>query len=101
MNIEDIKKKIKDITPLLENKYGVSSIGVFGSYVKGEENKESDLDILVDFKESNNLSLLDFINMENYLSNLLKIKVDLVEKSSLKPRIGKYILKEVVNIAKV
>ncbi len=97
-NIEEIKEKLKKITPLLKKKYGVSKIGIFGSYLRGEESEKSDLDILVEFEESADLSLLDFIKLENYLSELLKIKVDLVEKSSLKPRIGKYILEEVVTI---
>lgn len=95
-NIEEIKQKLKELTPYLKEQYGVLTIGIFGSYIRGEENKESDLDILVEFKESKDLSLLDFINMENYLSDTLGIKVDLVTKDSLKPRIGKYILSEVI-----
>ncbi|RLI42422.1 hypothetical protein DRO59_04235 [Candidatus Bathyarchaeota archaeon] len=54
--------------------------------------------MLVEFDESAELSLLDFIRLENYLSEELGIKVDLVEKSTLKPRIGKHIMEEVVNI---
>jgi len=95
-NIEEIKQKIKELTPYLKEKYGVSNIGIFGSYLRGEENKESDLDVLVKFEESAALTLLEFIEMENYLSDILGIKVDLVEKSSLKPRIGKYILEQVI-----
>lgn len=97
-NIEEIKEKLKGITPLLKKQYGVSKIGIFGSYLRGEENEGSDLDILVEFEESADLGLLDFIKLENYLGELLKVKVDLVEKSSLKPRIGKHILEEVVAI---
>jgi len=81
---------------MLKEKFKVKSIGVFGSYIRGEEKKGSDLDILVEFEESARLSLLDFIGLENYLSEELGVKVDLVEKSSLKPRIGKHILEEVV-----
>jgi predicted nucleotidyltransferase len=76
----------------------VKSIGIFGSYVRGEEKRRSDLDILVEFEESAELSLSDFIKLENYLSEELGVKVDLVEKSILKPRIGKHILGEVVNL---
>ena len=96
--IKEIKNKIEELKPILKEKFEVKNIGIFGSYIKEEEKKESDLDILVEFKKSANLSLLDFIKFENYLSEILRIKVDLVEKSVLKPRIGRHILEEVVNI---
>ena len=97
-NIDEIKKKLEELKPLLKEKFRVKSIGIFGSYVKGEERKGSDLDILVEFEETAVLSLLDFIGLENYLSEVLRVKVDLVEKTTLKPRIGKHILEEVVNL---
>jgi uncharacterized protein len=94
-------KKIEEIKSILENckqeiteKYKVSEIGIFGSYIKGEQKETSDIDILVEFDVS--IGLIKFIEMENYLSDLLGVKVDLVMKSSLKPRIGKHILEEVV-----
>lgn len=96
--IEEIKKKLAELKPSLKEEFKVQSIGVFGSYLRGEEKKGSDLDVLVEFEESAGLSLLDFIGLENYLSDALGVKVDLVEKSALKPRIGKHILEEVVNI---
>jgi predicted nucleotidyltransferase len=96
--IEEIKKKLVELKPSLKEEFKVQSIGVFGSYLRGEEKKGSDLDVLVEFKESAVLSLLDFIGLENYLSEALGVKVDLIEKSALKPRIGKHILEEVVNI---
>lgn len=95
-NVEEIKKKLEELKPFLEEKFKVKFIGIFGSYVRGEEKKGSDLDILVEFEDSANLSLLDFIRLENYLSEELGVKVDLVEKTTLKPRIGKRILEEVV-----
>jgi len=97
-NVEEIKKKLEKLKPSLKEKFQIKSIGIFGSYIKSEEKKRSDLDILVEFEESASLSLLDFIGLENYLSDELGVKVDLVEKSTLKPRIGKHILEEVVNI---
>ncbi len=94
--LEEIKKKIKKLEPLLKEKFAVKRIGIFGSYLKGEEKRESDLDILVEFEETATLSLLDFIHLENHLSDILGVKVDLVEKPALKPTIGKHILNEVV-----
>ncbi|MEM1672250.1 MAG: nucleotidyltransferase family protein [Archaeoglobaceae archaeon] len=97
-NVEEIKKRLEELKPFLKEKFKVKFIGIFGSYVRGEEKKGSDLDILVEFEDSADLSLLDFIRLENYLSEELGIKVDLVEKNTLKPRIGKRILEEVVSL---
>lgn len=95
-NLEEIKKKIEELKPLIKERFKVKSIGIFGSYIRGEEKEKSDLDILIEFEEP--ISLLKFIELENYLSDSIGVKVDLVEKSTLKPRIGKHILEEVVNI---
>jgi predicted nucleotidyltransferase len=96
--IEEIKKELEELKPILREKYKVKSMGIFGSYLRSEERKDSDLDILVEFEEDAPLSLLDFIRLENYLAEILGIRVDLVEKNTLKPRIGANILREVVNI---
>ncbi len=96
--LDEIKHILSSHKQELSKKYSIKSIGVFGSYVRGAQKKQSDVDLLVEFEESSNLSLLDFVRLENYLSDLLGVKVDLVEKSALKPRIGKHVLQEVVNI---
>jgi predicted nucleotidyltransferase len=97
-DINDVKRKLESLKPDLTENFKVKSVGVFGSYVRGEEKKGSDLDVLVEFEDSAKLSLLDFVRLENFLSEKLGVKVDLVEKNTLKPRIGKHILEEVVNI---
>jgi hypothetical protein len=94
--LDRIKRIIKIHTPELEKKFKVKEIGIFGSYIKGEERKRSDIDILVEFKSS--IGLFEFIKLENYLRELTGIKVDLVSKKALKPHIGEQILKEVVYI---
>jgi uncharacterized protein len=96
--LEDIKATLAEHKNELKREYGVKNIGVFGSYVRGEQKKKSDLDVLVEFEDTADLSLLDFIGLENYLGSLLGVKVDLVEKQALKPRIGRHVLEEVVNI---
>lgn len=92
-NINQIKKKIKNCEAILKKKYGVKKIGVFGSYIKNQANKKSDVDILVEFDKP--IGLFKFIELENFLKEKVGIKVDLVTKDSLKPTIGKRILKEV------
>ena len=95
--LEEIKKMLKEHEKILKKKYKTRQIGIFGSYVREEEKeRKNDLDILVDFDDG--ITLLKFIEMENYLSDLLGIKVDLVMRKALKPRIGKNILKEVMYI---
>jgi len=74
----------------------VKSLGVFGSYVRQEQSTGSDLDLLVTFYEPP--GLLKFIELENYLTDLSGIKVDLVMQDALKPRIGERILSEVVPV---
>jgi predicted nucleotidyltransferase len=74
----------------------VKDIGVFGSYVRGEEKKRSDVDILVEFGELPDIFQL--IDLEDYLKKLLKKKVDLVRKGAIRPELKEFILKEVVYI---
>ena len=95
-SIDRIKSMLKEDYPHLSKKYQIESIGVFGSYVRSEQKQSSDLDVLVTFKETP--GLLKFIELENYLSDLLAVKVDLVMKDVLKPQIGKNILNEVVYV---
>lgn len=91
--IKSILEKHKDE---LKEKYGVKEIGVFGSYIRGEQERRSDVDILVEFDEPPNM--FEFIDLKEYLAHNLGTEVDLVMKSALKPTIGKYILEEVVMI---
>lgn len=95
-NLERIEIILKEQKEILKQKYGIKELGIFGSYVRGQTDKTSDLDILVEF--TRRLGLLKFIEIENYLSNILGVNVDLVMKGALKPRIGRHILKEVVYI---
>lgn len=95
-DIMQLIKKLHQQLPLLAERYRVESLGVFGSYVRHEQLPDSDLDILVTFYETP--GLLKFIEIENYLTSTLGVKVDLVMKDALKPRIGKRILNEVVPV---
>jgi predicted nucleotidyltransferase len=94
--LDKTMEKLRLSLPELEKRYAVKTLGVFGSYVRGEQGSESDLDLLVEF--SSLPGLLKFIELEYYLSDLLGIKVDLVMKEALKPSIGARILKEVIQV---
>ena len=94
--IEEIRIKLEKLKPVLKKQYQVETIGFFGSYARGEQNKRSDVDILVEFRKPNTIDLFDFIELEEFLSKQLGIKVDLVTKSALKPLIKDQILKETI-----
>ena len=95
-SIEEIKKIIQQHKKEMKEKYGVKEIGIFGSLVRGEMKEESDVDILVEFEKP--IGFFKFLELEEYLSNLIGRKVDLVSKKALKPHIGKYILEEVITV---
>ena len=82
----------------MSRKYRINEIGIFGSIVRGEQKKRSDIDILVEFDEENIPGLLKFIEMERYLEKILRKKVDLVRKGGIRPELRDIILKEVVYI---
>ena len=92
--------KLKGLKPEIEKRYQITEIGVFGSYVRNEQTENSDIDILVSIDKNSELSLLGFCKVENWLSEVLGIKVDLVMKEGLKSGIGKRILSEVVYLWK-
>ena len=94
--VDQIIMKLRETKPVLKEKYKVKTLGVFGSYVRGEQKEGSDLDILVEFQEP--VGLFKFMELEEFLGKNTGVKVDLVSKKALKPRIGKYILKEVINV---
>ena len=93
MSLDEIKKVLRDYKSVLRDKYHVNTLAIFGSFVRSEQADDSDLDILVDFTTP--ISLFEFIDMEEELSELLNVKVDLVSRNALKPHIGKHILNEV------
>jgi len=94
--LEEIQEILRQKKPILRERFKVKEIGIFGSFVRGEEKDTSDLDILVELERP--VGLIKFIGLQNYLSDELGEKVDLVTKSALKPRIKKNILSEVVYV---
>jgi len=95
-SLKGINEILKAHKEDLYRKYSVVEIGVFGSIVRGEQKKRSDIDILVAFEKVPDL--LKFIELERYLSKLLRKRVDLVEKTALRPRLKEMILREVVYV---
>ena len=96
IDIDHITASLRQHLPSLAENYHVKSLGVFGSYARRQQSPESDLDLLVAFDEQP--GLLKFIELENHLTDLLGVRVDLVMSDALKPMIGKQILSEVVQV---
>ena len=94
--LEEIQEILRQKKPILRERFKVKEIGIFGSFARGEEKDTSDLDILVELERP--VGLIKFVGLQNYLSDELGEKVDLVTKSALKPRIKENILSEVVYI---
>ena len=87
---------LRDHLPELRERYGVQSLGIFGSHVRGEEREDSDLDLLVEYTRIPDL--FEFVSLKLKLSEILAIRVDLVMKDGLKSRIGRRILQEALSI---
>ena len=94
--VEEARDVLHEYKAEMIRKYRVSEIGIFGSFVRGEQKKRSDIDILVEYDKVPDL--LEFINLERYLERVLRKKVDLVMKGVIRPELKDKILKEVVYI---
>jgi predicted nucleotidyltransferase len=91
--LEEIETLLEKHKKDLKEQYDVREIGIFGSYVSGEQSESSDVDILVELGSP--MGFVRFIQLERKISELLGVKVDLVTKKALKPYIGQRILQEV------
>ena len=95
-DLDKIKKTLKKNKQSLQQDFNVKKLGIFGSYVRGEQKKNSDVDILVEFFQTP--GLFDYMKVESRLSTILHKKVDFVMKGALKLRIGKNVMREVVYV---
>jgi len=95
---EEIKNILQTHKPFLAQNYGIKEIGMFGSYVRNEQRPDSDLDILIELESPSRIGLMGLANLENYLSELFDMKIDISIKKNLKRRIGEKILNEVVSV---
>ncbi len=93
---EGLKAALEDVKPTLESEYGITELGLFGSYARGEQTSESDLDVLVTFEEP--VTLFDLVRLENELTDMLGVPVDLVPKESLKQGIEARVSDDIVYV---
>ena len=95
-SLEEIKSILRKQKLQIRERYGVSKIGIFGSYVRGEQKKKSDVDILVEFEKP--ISLLKLVNLENFLADIIGIKVDVVPKEDIRLELKEKIIQEVIYV---
>lgn len=90
---EEILRTLEQLKEEIVDKYKIEEIGLFGSFIKGEQKENSDIDILVEFRE--NADLFDFLGLGLFLEERFKQKVDVVSKASLREELRETVLKEV------
>ncbi|MDJ0647581.1 MAG: nucleotidyltransferase family protein [Xenococcaceae cyanobacterium MO_188.B19] len=95
-NLEEIKQILRQSKPFLEDNYRITEVGIFGSYARGKETESSDVDVIVDYQKPPTLIML--VELKEYLSSLVNMKVDIVTKKGLKPRIKEKVLSEVIYV---
>jgi predicted nucleotidyltransferase len=94
-NLEELKEILIQHKEVLKKKFKVKNIAIFGSYVRGEQNQESDVDILIEFQEP--VGFL-FIHLADYLEEILGVRVDLLTPDAIKPNRRRYIMEDLVYV---
>jgi predicted nucleotidyltransferase len=97
-SLQEVKHQLKMLMPVLRERFAVETIEIFGSYVRGEQTEKSDVDVLVTFREPNDVDLFKFIELRLFLRDELGVDVDLVEKDAVKPRIKPRIYDEATQV---
>jgi uncharacterized protein len=90
---QQIQQQLSNLKPTLIKRFSVSSIGLFGSYARNEQNEDSEIDILVDFNKPVGI---EFVDLAEFLEESLKAKVDLVSLNGIKPKYLSAIKSEIV-----
>jgi predicted nucleotidyltransferase len=96
VSLETIKRQLCELKPVLKAKYNVETMAIFGSYARSEQTQKSDLDLLITFSKPYNI--WEFIDVKEFLTKKLHVKVDLVPKDSMKPMLKDQILQEATPI---
>lgn len=94
--LAEIKEILREQKPYLAQEYGLTVLGVFGSYVRDEQSPDSDIDLLIELERPPRISLLELVELEEYLGDVLETKADVAIKKNLRKRIGRQILSEVI-----
>jgi hypothetical protein len=94
--LDEIRMIIRQHRDILAEKYGVAVVSIFGSYVRGQQKGQSDIDLLVDILRP--ISLLELVGAEIYLSEVLGLRVDLVPKRDVREELQETIFAEAIAV---
>ncbi|MBK7883143.1 MAG: nucleotidyltransferase family protein [Chitinophagaceae bacterium] len=94
--LEEIKNILTKVKPELQKKYPLSTLGIFGSYARGDANENSDIDVLVDFNDA--IGGMKYISLAHEIEDLFSIKVDVVSKGGIKPKYFKYVSEDLIYV---
>lgn len=95
-SLKVFRAKLEEIKPELKERYKIESIGIFGSYSRGDQTRKSDLDVLVTFSEP--IGVYKFVEVEEFIRRKLRVKIDLVQKGALLSMIKDQVLNEIVSV---
>ena len=96
MDTKELLGKLRELKPTILADYKAKDIGLFGSFVRGEQSESSDIDVLVEFEEG--ADLFDLVGLGQYLEEVLQRKVDVVPKRAIRPELRESILQEAVSV---
>ena len=95
-NLDRIREILKENEDVIAREFKAEIVGIFGSYARGEQKKESDVDIIARFREG--ASLFDLVGLADFLEEKLGIKVDVVSERAIRPELKDHILKDLVAV---
>ena len=96
MNLQDVLEKLRELKPILDARYKVKEISLFGSFVRGEQDAGSDIDLLAEFDAE--ADLFDWIGLALYLEEIFQRPVDVVPKHSLRAELRESVLQQVIPV---
>jgi len=94
--LDEIREELQLLKPTLKKRFKVETIDIFGSYARGAQGEESDIDILVTYSQM--VSFFTVYDLKNYLQRKLRVKVDVISKKFLNPYIKDRVLREAVPV---
>jgi predicted nucleotidyltransferase len=98
MNKNDIIHYLQQQQPYFQDRFGIKFVGIFGSFSRGDETSESDIDILYDIDKNQKLSLFKYLKIASQLEEYFHKKIDLVRVDTLKPIVKKYVEKDLIYV---
>ncbi len=96
MNAEDVLATLRTVKPVIVKRYKVRSIDLFGSFVRGQQTADSDIDLLAEFDD--NADLFDLVGLALWLEELFQRPVDVVPKRSLRAELQDTVLEQVITV---